>query len=359
MTTSKTSWVTVALSALSLAILVAAAPSAHAQAAQLSPPAERISDGAIRADQKAYAALQARIKGLNDRGRIVPDYHLSKAQCWLDVSFQEYTRNDRGPFPQAAMTESEKLIVGMEKGAALGNDTPLVGEAVKLRPDLWERAARLKTGEGLRCAAQKLACAEVELVHAGNEHTQQQWRHAKPYVQIAEDLMGQAETAAANCGPVAPPKMAATAAPAPKPAPKPAAAPVRELALAAHVVFHFDRHRVVDILEQSRDQLQTLTERIQQERLEVRSIMLIGHADRLNSTGQRDYNQRLSERRVATVRDLLIKQGVDAKHIFIQARGDGDPLTGCDGGFPVRTQLQDCLLPNRRVEVQVIAVQKD
>jgi OmpA-OmpF porin, OOP family len=359
MTTSKTPWLTVALSALSLAILLAAAPAAQAQATQLSPPADRISDGAIRADQKAYAALQARIKGLNDRGRIVPDYHLSKAQCWLDVSFQEYTRNDRGPFPQAAMTESEKLIVGMEKGSALGNDTPLVGEAVKLRPDLWERAAKLKTGDGLRCAAQKLACAEVELVHAGNEHTQQQWRHAKPYVQIAEDLMGQAETAAANCGPVAPPKVAAVATPAPAPAPRPAAAPVRELALAAHVVFHFDRHRPTDILEQSREQLQTLTERIQQERLEVRTITLIGHADRLNNTGQRDYNQRLSERRVATVRDLLIKQGVDAKHIFIQARGDGDPLTGCDGSFPARTNLQDCLLPNRRVEVQVNAVQKD
>ena len=83
----------------------------------LTPAPSRISDSAIQADHRAYETLQARIKGLNDRGRPVRDYFLSKAQCWLDVSFHEYTRNDRSAFPQAAMTESEKLIAGMEQGA--------------------------------------------------------------------------------------------------------------------------------------------------------------------------------------------------------------------------------------------------
>jgi hypothetical protein len=118
-----------------------AAGSAIAAQAQLVPPSERISDAAIQTDHDTYLRIQQRIKALNDGGRRVADYHLSKAQCWLDVSFHEYTRNDRGPFPQAALSESEKLIVAMEQGVTpLPNDTPLVGEAVRLREDLWDRA---------------------------------------------------------------------------------------------------------------------------------------------------------------------------------------------------------------------------
>ena len=80
--------------------------SAIAAQAQLVPPSERISDAAIQTDHDTYLRIQQRIKALNDGGRRVADYHLSKAQCWLDVSFHEYTRNDRGPFPQAALAEN-------------------------------------------------------------------------------------------------------------------------------------------------------------------------------------------------------------------------------------------------------------
>jgi hypothetical protein len=184
--------------AVAASLMVCAALPAGAQSAQLAPASQRISDEAIQADHRAYEGLQGRIRALNEKGRPVRDYHLSKAQCWLDVSFHEYTRNDRGPFPQAALSESEKLIAGMEGSQSLGMDAVLVGESVRIRPDLWDRATKLKAGPGLRCAAQKLACAEVELVHAGNEQAQQQWRHAKPYVQIAEDLLAEAEILTQN-----------------------------------------------------------------------------------------------------------------------------------------------------------------
>jgi len=206
-----------------LALLLATiAPLAAAQT-MLVPQAQRITDEAISADQKAYETLQGRIQGLNDRGRPVRDYHLSKAQCWLDVSFHEYTRNDRSAFPQEALSESEKLIQGMEAGRSpLPTDTPLVNGAARLRPDLWDRAAALRGHAGFRCAQQKVACAEVELVHAGNEHQQQQWRHAKPYVQIAEDLLTEADALAAACAPPPAPV------PAPAPAPIPVPVPVPE-----------------------------------------------------------------------------------------------------------------------------------
>lgn len=323
------------------------------QTTQLKPAAERISDEAIQADHRAYEGLQARIKGLNDKGRPVRDYHLAKAQCWLDVSFHEYTRNDRGSFPQAALTESEKLIIGMEQGAKLGFETALVGEAVKLRPDLWARIDKVKKSAGLVCAQHKLACSEIELVHAGNEHAQQQWRHAKPYVQIAEDLLTEAEALTQGCQGLQP--EAAEVAP-PPPAPvQPKVVVTRELALAAQVVFSFDKHEKQDIRAYSLTQLESLAQRILRDKLEVQSIRLSGHADRLNGTGQSDYNQRLSERRAQTVRELLAAWGVDVRNVSAGAFGDTQQVTACGERYKSAADLQECLLPNRRVEVEIIA----
>jgi outer membrane protein OmpA-like peptidoglycan-associated protein len=326
------------------------------QATTLAPQAQRISDARIQADHKGYEALQARIKGLNDRGRPVRDYHLSKAQCWLDVSFHEYTRNDRSAFPQEALTESEKLVQLMERDAKpLPMDTPLVNKAPKLRPDLWEKFEALKRHSGFRCAQQKTACGEVELVHAGNEHAQQGWRHAKPYVQIAEDLLAEAQQLAERCEPPAPPPAPPAPPPPPPPPPAPAAPPVQELLLSAQVVFNFDKHDVRNVRPFSIVQLEELVRRVQREGLVVLSVRLSGHADRLNSTGNARYNQALSEKRVATVRAELVRLGLDAKLISTSASGDEQQITGCEARFRSPAELQECLLPNRRVEVQITA----
>jgi OOP family OmpA-OmpF porin len=335
-------------SLLAATALAAGSLAAAAQDTRLAPEKARISDAAIQADHDGYLALQERIKRLNDGGRRVADYHLAKAQCWLDVSFHEYTRNDRGPFPQAALTESEKLVVAMERGVSpLPTDTPLVGEAVMLRPDLWERARALRGEEGFQCAAQKTACAEVELVHAGNEHAQQQWRHAKPYVQKAEDLLAQASSEAAGC------RAAADAAAAVPAATAATTVAARQSWFGVEVVFAFDRSGIADIRPASRAQLEGLAERLKRDNLVVESVELVGHADRLNSTGSGDYNQRLSEKRVATVRDELVRIGIPIERINTSARGDGTPVVDCDGRGLSRAALQECLLPNRRVEVQV------
>jgi outer membrane protein OmpA-like peptidoglycan-associated protein len=347
------------------------ATAACAQTTQLTPAKARISDEAIQADQKAYETLQGRIKGLNDLGRPVGDYFLSKAQCWLDVSFHEYSRNDRSPFTQEAMTESEKLIRAMEgQVSPLPMDTPLVNGSARLRPDLWERAAALRGHAGWRCAAQKAACAEVELVHAGNEYNQQQWRHAKPYVQIAEDLIGEAQDQAAACVPRLPPP--APQSPPPPPAPPaevklapPVSAPLmvptpppraeQLVQLSAGVLFNFDKHDAKNMRPFSVVQLEDLVRKVQHEKLVVQSIKLSGHADRLNSTGQNDYNQRLSERRVATVKAELTRLGIDPRLMSTAASGDSQQIQGCEQRFKAQVDLQECLLPNRRVEVLIEA----
>lgn len=328
-------------------LVMLAAGSTLAADAQLVPPSQRISDAAIQTDHDTYLHIQQRIKALNDGGRRVADYHLSKAQCWLDVSFHEYTRNDRGPFPQAALTESEKLIVAMEQGVTpLPDETPLVGEAVRLREDLWARARALRTTTGFQCAAQSTACAEVELVHAGNEHAQQQWRHAKPYIQIAEDLLARAAREAAACD----------AAPAVALVPRSvadsavSAVQSREVMLVVELVFAFDKSALPDLRPASRLQLDALLERLQREQWVLEGIELVGHADRLKRTGNNAYNERLAERRVQTIREELLRRGIDGSKISTRAAGDREQVVTCDG-IRDPAELRNCLLPNRRVEL--------
>lgn len=333
------------LQVLAGTLLLSLVATAAAQPVQLNPPQQRITDAAIQADLQGYEALQGRIQALNDAGRPLRDYHLSKAQCWLDVSFHEYTRNDRSAFPQAALTESEKLIVDMERQITpIPTDTPLVNDARYLRDDLWQRLRVIHGVPGFACAAQKVACGEVELVHAGNEFNQQQWRHAKPYIQIAEDLVNDAEALARQCA-VAP---AAGSAATPDAAPKAAVPPSGPLI--ANVLFEFDRDRYRDIRTHSMEGIDRALATIASEGLRLLRVQLVGHADRMQGRGE-EYNRRLSERRAQTVREVLIGRGVSADLIRYEYRGDTQQVQQCAGVQP-RTALLECLLPNRRVEVR-------
>ena len=318
---------------LAIALSAAVVAGASAQQTRLTPQAQRITDEAVHADLDGYGQLQGRIQGLNDGGRPIRDYHLSKAQCWLDVSFHEYTRNDRSDFPQEAMTESEKLIVDMEGNVSpMPTDTPLVNEAKYLRDDLWQRLRLIHGTPGFACAQQKVACGEVELVHAGNEFNQQQWRHSKPYIQIAEDLVNEAEALARQCdvGPAAPARPAGP--------------------LIANVLFEFDLDQYRDIRTYSLESVDRALATIQSEKLTLSGVALVGHADRMQGRGF-DYNQGLSQRRAKTVEELLIGRGIDPAMIRYEYRGDTQQVQACEGVKP-RAALLECLLPNRRVEVR-------
>ena len=323
-------------SLLCAAVLAGLAFTTSAQQTQLTPVRDRITDEAIHADLSGYEHTQGRIQALNDAGRPIRDYHLSKAQCWLDVSFHEYTRNDRSAFPQEALDESVELIVGMENGVSpLPTDTRLVNGATRLREDLWERLRVIHGTPGFVCAQQAVACGEVELVHAGNEFNQQQWRHAKPYIQIAEDLVNDAEALARQCGgPVGP------------------AAPLAGPPVVANVLFEFDRDQRRDIRGSSLQELERALARISAEGLTVERVELVGHADRMQGRGA-DYNKELSARRARTVRELLVSRGMDAAKIDYSYRGDLEQVEYCKGVTP-RAALLECLLPNRRVETRFI-----
>lgn len=321
-----------------LPLFVALLPAARAQTPVLAPPAERITDEAIYRDHSAYEGTQDRIRALNDAGRPVRDYHLAKAQCWLDVSFHEYSRNDRSAFPQAALDQSSRLIGLMERGASpLPTDTPLVNDAARVREDLWKRLGAIHGTPGFACAQQAVACGEVELVHAGNELNQQQWRHAKPYIQIAEDLVGDAEALARTCGAGMPEQVTRVVPNA------------QNMDFTANILFEFDRDGRGDIRGYALQSLDRAFARIRDEGLHIDSVELEGHADRLQGRGAQ-YNIDLSKRRAETVRALLIERGVPAASIRYSYKGDAEQVQDC-ASVRHPEALRECLLPNRRVAV--------
>jgi OmpA-OmpF porin, OOP family len=338
--------------------------------ASTKPDAKQsITDMQIHKDLLRYEYQQNEIKKLNDSGKFpVASYSMAKAQCWLDVSVHENTRNDRSNFPAASFTESQKITEFLSKGGSANapanpaNQTPLVNDAAKLRGDLWDAAQKLKGHAGFACAAQKVACAEVELVHAGNEFNQQQWRHAKPYVQIAEDLISDAQKSAEACLP--PPKAVAPV-PAVVEAPKPAPVVVKEVApvmmpvsLTANALFNFDKRDLANVRPYTKDQIDAMLTQLKAG-VAVQSIRLVGHADRLNSTGNTKYNQKLSEDRVETIKAYLLNAGVAASLIRTEYKAESEPIEACTKAkFRSTAELQECLLPNRRVEIVATGTKK-
>jgi OmpA-OmpF porin, OOP family len=158
--------------------------------------------------------------------------------------------------------------------------------------------------------------------------------------------------AIAECDPDLAPKAAAPAAPAAAApaaaAPKPAA---KKVTLAADALFDFDK---AVLRPEGKAKLDKLSADMKAIKLEV--IIAVGHADRL---GKDAYNQKLSERRAAAVKDYLVSKGVEANRVYAEGKGEKQPVTaGKCGKSEKRTkQLVECLQPDRRVDIEVIGTQ--
>jgi OOP family OmpA-OmpF porin len=146
------------------------------------------------------------------------------------------------------------------------------------------------------------------------------------------------------------PKAAAPAAPAPAaPAPKPAA---KKVTLAADALFDFDK---AVLRPEGKAKLDKLSEDIKGIKLEV--IIAVGHADRIGSD---KYNQKLSERRAAAVKDYLVGKGLEANRVYAEGKGEKQPVTTaaqCGTSVKKSKKLIECLQPDRRVEIEVIGTQ--
>ncbi|TFH74967.1 hypothetical protein E3V39_02120 [Gammaproteobacteria bacterium LSUCC0112] len=76
-------------------------------------------------------------------------------------------------------------------------------------------------------------------------------------------------------------------------------------------------------------------------------LQVIGHTD---STGARDYNYNLSNRRAGSVSNYLASRGVDQNRLLVQGVGPDRPIASNDN--------EQGRASNRRVELQIVAVQR-
>jgi OOP family OmpA-OmpF porin len=168
---------------------------------------------------------------------------------------------------------------------------------------------------------------------------------------------GPAPASGPDCDPnyVAPvAKAAVSAAPVPAPVqvailppPRAAAPALEKLTLDADTLFDFDK---ATLRKAGRDTLDNFVSKLRD--ISPETIMTVGHADRLGSDA---YNQRLSEQRVATVKNYMVSKGVDPSRVFAQGKGETEPVTkagDCTG--PKNAKLIACLQPDRRVDIEVI-----
>jgi OmpA-OmpF porin, OOP family len=149
---------------------------------------------------------------------------------------------------------------------------------------------------------------------------------------------------------MAPAPMAAPAAPAPAPAaaPKPMGAKVT---LAADALFDFNK---ATLRPEGKAKLDDVAAKSKSLVLEV--VIAVGHADRIGGAA---YNQKLSEKRAAAVKDYLVSKGIPANRIYTEGKGSKQPVTKPDQCKGAKSpKVIACLQPDRRVDIEIIGTSK-
>ncbi len=75
--------------------------------------------------------------------------------------------------------------------------------------------------------------------------------------------------------------------------------------------------------------------------IDLETIIAVGHTD---SIGTDAYNQRLSERRAASVKQYLVSRGVDANRVYTEGKGESQPVAS--------NATREGRAQNRRVEIK-------
>ena len=162
------------------------------------------------------------------------------------------------------------------------------------------------------------------------------WTPAMAIAECDPDLVAKPATPAPAPAPAAPA--------APAPTPKPAA---EKVTLSADALFDFDK---AVLRPEGKTKLNEVAAKAKEVKLEV--IIAVGHADRFGTDA---YNQKLSERRAAAVKEYLVGQGIEANRVYTEGKGKKQPVTKpdqCKG--PKSKKVIECLQPDRRVEIEVI-----
>lgn len=126
--------------------------------------------------------------------------------------------------------------------------------------------------------------------------------------------------------------------PAPAPAPQ---VTKRNISLGAHALFNHDRS---NLRPEGKRELDAVAAKLKSFS-SVRGINVVGHTD---SQGTDAYNQGLSERRAASVRQYLISKGVNGNLITASGKGETSPVAS--------NATKEGRQQNRRVDISIRAV---
>ncbi|MDP2827593.1 MAG: OmpA family protein [Sulfuricellaceae bacterium] len=180
------------------------------------------------------------------------------------------------------------------------------------------------------------------------------WKNS--YNECWKDAQWTPAMAIEECDPVAKAPEAPKKAEAAKPAPAgPEKVAFEKVTLQAETLFDFNK---ATLRAEGKTKLNSDVVAKMKQYPQVEVVMVTGHADRI---GKDAYNQNLSERRAAAVKDYLVSQGVESSRLQTAGKGEAEPVAACSDVKGKESgknkKLVECLQPNRRVMVEVI-VQK-
>ena len=126
-------------------------------------------------------------------------------------------------------------------------------------------------------------------------------------------------------------------------APAAAAKAAAKVTLNADALFDFDKSVLKPAAKASLD---SLAGKVKSLTLEV--IVAVGHTD---SIGTDAYNQKLSIRRAEAVKKYLVSQGIEAKRIYVEGKGESQPVAD--------NKTAEGRAKNRRVQIEAIGTRKN
>lgn len=126
-----------------------------------------------------------------------------------------------------------------------------------------------------------------------------------------------------------------------KPAPKPKPVVQETVTLGAHALFNHDKS---NLRPEGRAELDALASKLRVFS-SVQNINVVGHTD---SQGTDAYNQGLSERRAASVKDYLVSKGISGSVISTSGSGESSPVS--------TNKTAEGRQSNRRVEIGIRAI---
>ncbi|OZI39423.1 hypothetical protein CEG14_07860 [Bordetella genomosp. 1] len=114
--------------------------------------------------------------------------------------------------------------------------------------------------------------------------------------------------------------------------------------MAAKVVFNADTFFDFDKSVLKPEGRQLLDQVAQQAgTIDLETIIAVGHTD---SIGTEAYNQKLSERRAASVKAYLVSKGIDPNRVYTEGKGELQPIA--------TNKTAEGRARNRRVEIEIV-----